>query len=583
MSIGSRSRIRLAPVIALSCLAAALPFAWPAPAGAVTPAPPSLMGAVLGASESSTFDILRDVGTSVALGNGKALWIFGDTSTYRYESGAWRPKVAIAGSTATVGSYRRGQRPTAMYEVNVGTSVASTNTVARFVPAPTKVYMPDGSGRLCTRANGALENGRWPTGATLLPDLRNILVSYAITCVPSLGRFVVEGWGFMEYNWTTNQISSPPTDVFPAASSGAALAGSLIFASPILYQNEVTFFSGTCCSPGYVFRTPVAANLAALSNPSSYVRHAIAGLPAAISSTVSMESYSPLKLQLFQLTDLHGKFAVFKASSAAGPWTREATGTLPGCANSPNGPVPCSSAFGHAELSTSAQLLVSYYLPGFGPGRAGHPSSALSHVVMAAITVGTPLPPLRPTGVRAVSRSTTTSTGALTVGFKAGLNGGATITKYNATCKSSNGGVTKYGVHYGATASPITVNGVTTAKSYACTVRASNAVGLGEISAPSKPVIVGTPSAPTGVKAVRVSTGRLRVTFNASVANGARITSYAATCTSSNGGTTRANAGASSPVYVGSLTAGKRYNCTVRAKNSRGFGLASSASPGVVA
>ena len=65
-------------------------------------------------------------------------------------------------------------------------------------------------------------------------------------------------------------------------------------------------------------------------------------------------------------------------------------------------------------------------------------------------------------------------------------NGGAPITNYLAACTSSNGGAK--GAHAGPK-SPIVVAGLNAGKTYTCTVRARNKVGLGPASAPSSPVV----------------------------------------------------------------------------------------------
>ena len=162
--------------------------------------------------------------------------------------------------------------------------------------------------------------------------------------------------------------------------------------------------------------------------------------------------------------------------------------------------------------------------------------------------------------------------------FTAGADNGAAITGYTATCTSSNGGVT--GTQSGA-ASPITVTGLTTAKTYTCSVAATNSRGIGLGSAVSSALIVGAPAAPAGVKATAGSTaattGPLTVTFTAGANNGAAITGYTATCTSSNGGVTGTQSGAASPITVTGLTTAKTYTCTVVATNARGTGLASAA------
>jgi hypothetical protein len=61
-------------------------------------------------------------------------------------------------------------------------------------------------------------------------------------------------------------------------------------------------------------------------------------------------------------------------------------------------------------------------------------------------------------------------------------NGGSQIVNYRVVCTSSNGGAR--GANEGPN-SPIKVSGLTTGKTYTCTVAARNKVGLGPASAPS--------------------------------------------------------------------------------------------------
>ena len=192
--------------------------------------------------------------------------------------------------------------------------------------------------------------------------------------------------------------------------------------------------------------------------------------------------------------------------------------------------------------------------------------------------------PSVPTAVHAVSGSTKTKTGPLTVTYKTpASNGGPPITRYTAKCTSGNGGATRTGTHSGATAAPIAVASVTTGKTYACTVTATNAIGTSPASAKSPAVVVGAPAAPTKVTAVRVASGRRKVSFKPAANNGSPVTSYTASCASGNGGVTRAKSGTGSPLTVTGLTAGKRYACTVTATNARGKSPASQASAAVTA
>jgi hypothetical protein len=195
----------------------------------------------------------------------------------------------------------------------------------------------------------------------------------------------------------------------------------------------------------------------------------------------------------------------------------------------------------------------------------------------AALIVGAPR---APGGVAARSLSTTAWTGGIAVGFVAPSNAGAAITRYTATCTSTNGGVARAGVRLAATAGTIIVGAASTARSYTCKVTATNARGTSVASAPSAAITVGAPAPVARPVTARLSSGVFRVTFTnltAAQANGAALS------VSSNGGVARAAARVASPINVGALTPGKTYACTVRAHNPRGYSLASAPSVGRVA
>jgi hypothetical protein len=197
-----------------------------------------------------------------------------------------------------------------------------------------------------------------------------------------------------------------------------------------------------------------------------------------------------------------------------------------------------------------------------------------------AVTVGAPAPP---TAVKALSGSTTTATGSLVVTFAVGANNGAAITKFTATCASGNGGVAKTGVRTGAIAAPITVVGVTTAKTYTCRVTATNSRGTSLPAPASSAIVVGAPGPPTNPQAAPTLAGWLKVSFLRPANNGAAITNYTATCMSTNGGLAASKTALPIPMTVTGLTPGKTYRCTVRATNGRGAGPASVASSPVTA
>ncbi|MGO9876380.1 MAG: fibronectin type III domain-containing protein [Acidimicrobiia bacterium] len=190
--------------------------------------------------------------------------------------------------------------------------------------------------------------------------------------------------------------------------------------------------------------------------------------------------------------------------------------------------------------------------------------------------------PAAPTGVKAVSESTVTGSGSLTVSYTAGANNGSAITNFTATCMSRNGGRTRSAIHSGATAAPITVTGVDTNKAYECTVSATDAEGTSAASVPSAAVIVGAPAEPAAPSVTLIGAAHLKVSFRAPSDNGAPITSFKAVCRSAHG-ISRGKTGAASPLGVKNVSAGQIYTCTVQATNRRGTGPPSAPSDAVKA
>ena len=107
---------------------------------------------------------------------------------------------------------------------------------------------------------------------------------------------------------------------------------------------------------------------------------------------------------------------------------------------------------------------------------------------------------------------------------------------------------------------------------------------LGESTvATSASVIVGSPAAPPVPHAQPAGSGKIKVTFTKPAANGSSITSYIATCTSSNGGKKGTKTGTTTSLTVAGLTHGKKYACNVRAKSKSGLGPPSPSSNAVTA
>ena len=158
--------------------------------------------------------------------------------------------------------------------------------------------------------------------------------------------------------------------------------------------------------------------------------------------------------------------------------------------------------------------------------------------------------------------------GGVRVAFTPNGTGGSPITSYTVRCDSTNGGATR---SVTAAASPITVTGLTIGRTYACRVRATNAVGTGGYSAygASGVVAASTPPAPSVTNTQLVS-GGIRVSFASNGDGGSPITDYQLQCTSTDGGANRATAGAASPLTVAAPTSGKSYHCRVKAMNAVG-------------
>jgi hypothetical protein len=346
------------------------------------------LGPVNANQESTSGTTLqRDAGISVALPNGRDLWIFGDTSSFSADSS--QSSSFIGGSTAAAGRYVPGRTPTALKDiVPAGTSTSPTAPV-QFIPTPTDTYMPGGSGRPCTPANGAEYTARWPTGAALLDQQNDLLVTYTDVCVTSPTAFTVEGWGFMTYLWRLHRIKTQPFDVFAPTPQGTALSPDHAYQSPVVANGQVTFFTSVCpvlyvvCTGGTVSTATLSDNLLTMAVASNYVSHPAVtdGSAPWTPVNVSVGAY-PSGLRLIEQTSIGGTFIVFSAANPDGPWHAFYSGTLPGCSTTPTG--FCYSFVGHPELGSNTSLLVSYFKPD-SPGDAN-----VGHVDLALVPLSAP-------------------------------------------------------------------------------------------------------------------------------------------------------------------------------------------------
>ncbi len=360
-------RIGVAMIVAVVALVAA-PFdaAAPAATNAAVRAVP-----LHSSYETATRAVSRDVGISVALPDGHDLWLFGDTGIFqRATSGDWKETGFIDGSSALQARRTRGQVPRG--------ADYPTGVPRRFIPVPTNVYLPDGSGRSCNYDTAAFP-ARWPTGAAVMAtNTSEVLVTYTEVCITHTAdggsAIQPEGWGYMLFNWRTQRIDRGPVDVFAPARSGAAIAVSKILGWPQFDGGQLTLFTSHCtsffvvCKRGQVWSATMPATAQAMRNHTSYQLRPLAtdGSGKWEPLTISVGRY-PDGLRLIELTSIAGTYKIFSAPKAGARWQLEQSGTLPGC---PTNTGFCFALEGHPELSTTTSTFVSYMDPEAPPG--GH-------------------------------------------------------------------------------------------------------------------------------------------------------------------------------------------------------------------
>jgi hypothetical protein len=344
--------------LALVCICTSALFAATTTADA-SPSP-TLKGPILSRAETPSITWARDGGVSVPLPNGKDFWIFGDTPRYQWTNNAWRMNAFIYGSTAAQRAFTPGKPLDGpLTEIWVGHPTKSTNGPKQFLPLP-KLYMPDGSGRGCTKANGGstVESVRWVTGAALMPDKTNIFIPYVEVCVMNEYGYVSEGWGFTLYNFKTNKFTMKPYAVFPPSTAGTAIPSSEVYGSPIIRNGKITFYSWDFGSESRgIYATQVSANVTALKNPASYAPVLMPDLPESYNIHVVPPAKGHTKITMYMLRGSDGEYELYSASAPKGPWSMVGSGQLPRCEQAT---VPCRSFALHPELSPAMRLMVSY-------------------------------------------------------------------------------------------------------------------------------------------------------------------------------------------------------------------------------
>ncbi|HUI47422.1 MAG TPA: fibronectin type III domain-containing protein, partial [Acidimicrobiia bacterium] len=165
------------------------------------------------------------------------------------------------------------------------------------------------------------------------------------------------------------------------------------------------------------------------------------------------------------------------------------------------------------------------------------------------------------------------------VSFDANGDGGDDILFYKVTCVSSTGGTTKSKT---GVSSPITVTSLSNGRTYTCTVVATNTVGDSAASAASSSFVAATTPGTPAISGVTRGDNAAIVAVSPGTTGGTPITSYTATCTSSDGGITETASNGASPVTVDELSNGNTYTCTAKVTNSFGDSPSSAASSSFV-
>jgi titin len=475
--------------------------------------------------------------------------------------------VGASSASAASSSFEAGSAPPAPHQP----------VITRGSDAASVAISPNGNGgsaitsygATCTSSNGGTtqsnSNGSSPVVVSSLTDGKNYTCTATVTNsfgtsaasvasasfltavtpdAPSLTD-VTRGQNSADVSFTANGTGGDPITGYTAtctSSDGGATESASGGASPLTVSNLTNGNTYTC--------NVVATNGIGDSSPSADSGSFVAAtLPSAPSITTVNRSTNGGSVVFTSNGDGSDPISDYTATctSSNGGTTRSASGAT--------SPVNVSNLTNGKDYACTVVAT-----NGIGDSAA---SVASGSFTAAAV-------PAAPT-----LNSLTRDPNGATVAFTANSDGGDSITGFTVTCTSSDGGATESASDV---ASPIEVDSLTNSNTYTCTVLATNSIGDGAPSTASAPFVAATaPDAPT-LTGVTRGQNSVDVAFTANGDEGDPITGFTATCTSSNGGTTKSASGATSPITVGSLSNGKTYSCTVAATNSFGNSFDSNAS-----
>jgi hypothetical protein len=340
------------------------------PAGADVP-PPAAPLSLFESIPGNTVD--RDAGYSAAIpGTNNSLWLFGDSQ--------WTGGGYWFGSTAAAGPYTRGLVPTGLTELltpNAPSSAPSNRGPSGFLPQfPEGMRTPSGEPCINNGAAGIIPVS-WPTGVAAIPNTNRMLIASHDVCVAQ--GLTGERFVLTEYTPSTNTLSNRAR-VFTNTSG---LPAELGLGSPIFRNGYLYLMAHKCdgqvdgfCQSGDIYLARVAANATSWRNSANYRWWDGAGWSAAYADAASIIPGAKPNSAVYagdfsavgkgfvvvESTSIHGDITVWRSSSLTGTWTATHIGQTP-CQGNGEGFNFCRAQIGHAELSTTTNLLLSYFNP----------------------------------------------------------------------------------------------------------------------------------------------------------------------------------------------------------------------------
>lgn len=356
--------------------------------------------------EGGNVSLGRDCGYSAPLpaDSGESLWLFCDTPEYARQANGnpstWKIRQFIPGSTAALDTAMAGPgqgitEPGPLTEAGtprragsargLADPPAASGVLAPFLAAPSGLFTS--TGHPCGLSSGSYA-ASWVSGVTQVGSGPVLLITFNDYCVLiKSGRFEAEGFGLAEYDPRTRTLSHEVT-VFDGPPEDRA--GPLSLGSPVFYGGYLYLFANACATPahgrcaGTLIEARVPANPLAWADPLSYQWHStfpsgpwtsnpgaatplIAGPGPVTAVDVADFASAGHHLVAIEQIGIEGSFTAYQAPAPGGPWTEITSGRV-ACRGAHAS--FCRAIIGHPELSTRAELVLSYFDPAVGPG--GH-------------------------------------------------------------------------------------------------------------------------------------------------------------------------------------------------------------------